>query len=75
MKRPAPVRSLFAIPLVVIVLFVAACVLSTPQPGAFRNRRFAVIGVAPSRIAFGTLSTVDMTTRTAGASPTVATWQ
>ncbi|WP_235036323.1 polysaccharide deacetylase family protein [Arthrobacter sp. 18067] len=75
MKRPAPVRSLLAIPLMVIVLFMGACVPLPSQPGALSQPAFAFIGVAPSKIAFGTLSAIDMTTRTAGASPTVATWQ
>lgn len=74
MQRPAPVRSPFAIPLVVIVLFLAGCVpiaaQQVPAPPAI-----AVIGPAPSKIALGTPSIVDMTTRTAGQSPTVATWQ
>ncbi|WP_309075065.1 polysaccharide deacetylase family protein [Paenarthrobacter sp.] len=72
MQRPAPVRSPFTIPLVVIVLFIAACVPVTTQPAP--QAPTAVIGKAPSKIARET-SIVDMTTRTAGASPTVATWQ
>lgn len=72
MQRPAPVRSPFTIPLVVIVLFMAACVPLPAQPKAAAP--LAVIGEAPARISLqGT--TVDMTTRTAGAAPTVATWQ
>ncbi|WP_244296822.1 polysaccharide deacetylase family protein [Paenarthrobacter nitroguajacolicus] len=74
MKRPAPVRSLIAIPLVVIVLFLAGCVpIATPPAPA--PPAVAVIGAAPSKIALGTPSTEAMTTRTAGQSPTVATWQ
>ncbi|MBP2268497.1 peptidoglycan/xylan/chitin deacetylase (PgdA/CDA1 family) [Pseudarthrobacter sp. PvP004] len=73
MKRPAPVRLLFTIPLVVIVLFMAACV---PMPiQAAPTAPIAVIGTAPSKVGPGSPSIVDMTTRTAGASPTVATWQ
>ncbi|YCK82257.1 polysaccharide deacetylase family protein [Arthrobacter sp. D3-18] len=72
MQRPAPVRSPFTIPLVVIVLFMVACVpMATPPTSQAPT---AVIGTPPSRIALPT-SVVDMTTRTAGATPTVATWQ
>lgn len=73
MKRPAPVRSLFTIPLVVIVLFMAACVPMPTQ--AAPTTPIAAIGTAPSKVGPGSPSIVDMTTRTAGASPTVATWQ
>ncbi|MET3370460.1 UNVERIFIED_CONTAM: peptidoglycan/xylan/chitin deacetylase (PgdA/CDA1 family) [Jeotgalibacillus campisalis] len=72
MQRPAPVRSPFTIPLVVIVLFMAACVPAATPP-AFQAPT-AVIGTPPSKIALPT-SIVDMTTRTAGTTPTVATWQ
>ncbi|WP_257613993.1 polysaccharide deacetylase family protein [Arthrobacter sp. 31Y] len=78
MQRPAPVRSPFTIPLVVIVFLMAACVPMPLQPShplrPGLSAPIAVIGEAPSKIALqGT--TVDMTTRTAGATPTVATWQ
>ncbi|MFW0774103.1 polysaccharide deacetylase family protein [Paenarthrobacter nitroguajacolicus] len=75
MKRPAPVRSQFTIPLVVIVLFLAACVPIARQqaPQQAPQAPTAVIGTPPPRITLPTL--VDMTTRTAGATPTVATWQ
>ncbi|WP_364308449.1 polysaccharide deacetylase family protein [Paenarthrobacter nitroguajacolicus] len=72
MQRPTPVRSPFTIPLVVIVLFIAACVPMTTQPAP--QVPTAVIGAPPSRIALQP-SIVDMTTRTAGTAPTVATWQ
>ena len=72
MQRPGPVRSPFTIPLVVIVLFMAACVPMATPPAS--QAPTAVIGAPPSRIALPT-SIVDMTTRTAGATPTVATWQ
>ncbi|MFK0041960.1 polysaccharide deacetylase family protein [Paenarthrobacter sp. NPDC090517] len=72
MQRPAPVRSPFTIPLVVIVLFIAACVPMATPPAP--QAPTAVIGTPPSRITHPT-SIVDMTTRTAGITPTVATWQ
>lgn len=72
-----PARRLqLAIPLTVVAgLAVASCVAApakTPPPPAPAN---AVLGKAPPRIAVKTPAVVDMTTRTAGASPTVATWQ
>ncbi|WP_373091978.1 polysaccharide deacetylase family protein [Paenarthrobacter aurescens] len=92
MQRLAPVRSPFTIPLVVIVLFLSACVPFQGQPGqpgqpgqriqpgqpGF-SAPIAVIGPAPSRIdPRGSAlqgSIIEMTTRTAGPAPTVATWQ
>ena len=70
----APTRSPFTIPLMVIVLFTAACVPMSPPSEPPAPPAIAVIGTAPAKIAPGT-SIVDMTTRTSGTSPTVATWQ
>ncbi len=39
MQRPAPVRSHFTIPLVVIVLFIAACVPHDHATGTARTNR------------------------------------
>ncbi|MCP1411342.1 polysaccharide deacetylase family protein [Paenarthrobacter sp. A20] len=72
--RSAPVRSPFTILLMGIVLLTAACVPMTVQPSSLTPPAIAVIGTAPQRIIPGP-SIVDMTTRTAGTSPTVATWQ
>ncbi|MGO4146512.1 polysaccharide deacetylase family protein [Paenarthrobacter sp. YAF11_1] len=72
--RSAPARSPFAIPLMVIVLFTAACVPMSSPSVPLAPPAIAVIGTAPSKIAPGT-SIVDVTTRTSGTSPTVATWQ
>ncbi|MGR0161958.1 polysaccharide deacetylase family protein [Paenarthrobacter nitroguajacolicus] len=58
----------------VIVLLVAACVPITTQTAPLAPPAIAVVGAAPSKIALPT-SFLDMTTRTSGSTPTVATWQ
>ncbi|MFE4195576.1 polysaccharide deacetylase family protein [Paenarthrobacter sp. NPDC056912] len=54
---------------------VASCVPEPVEPVTPRPPVNAILATAPPKIALGSRSLVDMTTRTEGSSPTAATWQ